>query len=268
MTDPEFSIYVTRIGYRGNPTPTLETLNDLVFRHVCTIPFENADVLLDRPIELDPQALFAKLVLRRRGGYCYEQNGLFADVLQTIGFDAKILSARPRVVFTRDQTPPLSHATIVVKLDGERWLIDTGIGGLSPSAPVRWVENVEQQTLHDTRRVVKDDERWFQQVLVAEGWKDVMEFTGQEMPLPDREIANFFTSRHPKSHFRRNAYAALALPNGGRHTLLGGRFTHRVHGEVVRTFMVEKTTDLKKILEEEFLIELPEGAILPEPILD
>jgi N-hydroxyarylamine O-acetyltransferase len=96
--------YFQRIGYRGAAEPTLRVLHDVVNLHVQTIPFENLDVLLGRPIDLSPTALAHKLITSRRGGYCFEQNGLLLEVLGAMGFDAKPLSARVRYQRPRDYT--------------------------------------------------------------------------------------------------------------------------------------------------------------------
>lgn len=258
--------YNRRIGFTGEAVPDLATLSELVFRHVCTIPFENVDVLIGRPINLDVESLQQKMVFGKRGGYCYEQNGLFAAVLEEIGFDATVISARPRVIFARHETPPLTHASVRVLIDGISWLVNVGIGGLSPTAPIKIVENEEQETPHDLRRIVREDGRFFLQVQLDGAWKDVTEFTGQEMPLVDRQVANFFTSQYPSSHFRKNAFCALALSNGDRLGLFGGKFTHRTKSGVSRTYTVADTQSLAKVLTEEFAIEIPEGATLPEPV--
>lgn len=262
----DLKAYSERIGFVGEAVPTLATLSELVLRHVCSIPFENVDVLLGRPINLDIESLQRKMVFGKRGGYCYEQNGLFAEVLRSIGFDATVISARPRIIFARYETPPLTHASIRVVLDGQDWLVDVGIGGLSPTAPLRIVEDEEQETPHDLRRITREDGRYFAQVKLDGVWKDVAEFTGQEMPLADRQVANFFTSQFPGSHFRKNAYCALALPNGDRLGLLGGKFTHRTKSGIARTFSVEDAASLARVLTEEFGIEVPEGATLPDPV--
>ena len=98
--------YFRRTGYDGPVAPTLDTLNGIMYAHVQAIPFENLDVLLGRGIDLSPDALQQKLVVDRRGGYCFEQNGLLLHVLQELGFAVTPLSARVRYQRPRDYTPP------------------------------------------------------------------------------------------------------------------------------------------------------------------
>ena len=124
----DLDAYFERIGYSGPCEPTLGVLNAITLAHTSAIPFENLDVLLGRPIALDPASLVDKLVRRRRGGYCFEQNGLLLIVLEALGFQAVPISARVRWQRPRDFTPPRTHLFLRVELDGESWLADVGIG--------------------------------------------------------------------------------------------------------------------------------------------
>ncbi len=226
--DLDLDAYFARIDYRGPQTPTLEVLHAVTAAHVQAIPFENLDVLLGRPIQLDTGSLFRKLVTERRGGYCFEQNGLLLQVLCRLGFEAKPLSARVRLQRPRDYLPPRTHVFIRVDLGGQVWLTDVGVGGASLTSALRFRAGDEQATAHETRRLVKEGELWFHQVLYGADWQDVCEFTGEEMPPIDRELANWFTSTHPQSHFRNRLMVARALPEGRRLALLNRDFTIRV----------------------------------------
>ena len=135
--------YFKRIGYRGAADPTLEVLQDLVTAHTRTIPFENLDPLLGVPIDdLSPEALTDKLVHRRRGGYCYEHNGLMGEVLAEIGFDVRRFGAR--VVWTLAPDAPVpsqTHTVLAVTLpnDPQLFLVDVGFGGQTPTSPIRQI---------------------------------------------------------------------------------------------------------------------------------
>jgi N-hydroxyarylamine O-acetyltransferase len=156
MTEPSIDLdaYFRRINYTGPCEPTLATLNGLIFRHVQTIPFENLDVLLARGISLDVASLERKLIHERRGGYCFEQNGFFLLVLQTLGFDVTPISARVRWQRPREFIPPRTHLFNRVKIDGASWLADVGVGGMSPSCALRLEINTEQTTPHESRRLI------------------------------------------------------------------------------------------------------------------
>ncbi|MBI5431221.1 MAG: arylamine N-acetyltransferase [Planctomycetes bacterium] len=260
--------YFARIGYAGGAEPTLATLSELVRAHAGAIPFENLDVLLGRRIALDEDALAAKLVDARRGGYCFEQNGLLLAVLERLGFSVAPLSARVRFQRPRDFVPPRTHVFLRVELDGVSWLADVGVGGLSLSAPLRLVLDVEQPTPHETRRIVFENRRFYHQVRLAGAWHDVAEFTLEEMPPIDRELANWFTSAHPDSHFKNRLVVARALPNGRRATILNREFTLRAADGTADTRLMQSPDELLAILAEHFELPFPPGTRFPCVALD
>lgn len=253
----DLEAYFARIGYTGSRTPTLETLHAVTGHHAATIPFENLDVLLGRGISLDLSAIERKLVHDQRGGYCFEQNFLLLSVLNALGFHATPLSARVRWQRPRDFTPPRTHLFIRVELDGERWLTDVGVGGLSLTSAIRFETGVEQLTPHDTRRIVHEEGRFFHQVRFGQDWHDVCEFTGEEMPAIDRELANWYTSAHPQSHFRNRLVAARAAPNGERYTLLNHEFTRRRADGRADLQLLTSPDELLAVLQEYFGLRFP-----------
>jgi N-hydroxyarylamine O-acetyltransferase len=255
----DLDAYFARIDYRGARAPTLEVLHAVTAAHAQSIPFENLDVLLGAPVELDAASLFGKLVTARRGGYCFEQNGLFLLVLQALGFDAKPLSARVRLQRPRDYTPARSHVFIRVELGGESWLTDVGVGGASLTSAIRFQADVEQATAHEPRRIVREDGRWFHQIRYGSEWKDVCEFTGEEMPMIDRTVANWYTSAHRESHFRNRMTVARALPDGRRLALLNREITARERDGRGVTREIGSAEELLEILRGEFGLEFAEG---------
>src|SRR6185436_1278414 len=137
--------YLERIGYGGPLDPTAETLRALQVAHLQTVPFENLSIHAGQPIVLDVDALFEKVVVRRRGGFCYELNGLFAALLRALGFAVDLLSAE---VARADGTfsPDFDHMTLAVlagKGLAERWLVDVGFGD-SFREPLLLAERGEQ----------------------------------------------------------------------------------------------------------------------------
>lgn len=220
--------YLNRISYTGETSPTLKALNDLTEAHTQSIPFENLDVILNRDIHLSNDAIFNKLVTNKRGGYCFEQNGLMLTALEHFGFNVKPISARVRVRFaTREPDAPRTHIFLRVEINGESYLTDVGMGSSSLTSALKLTLDVEQQTPHDIRRLVKEGSRYYHQVSYGEGWIDTCEFTLEEMPLIDREVANWYTSTHPQSHFKSMVLAARALGGGERISLQNFEFTRR-----------------------------------------
>jgi len=257
---PDLDAYFARIGYVGPREPTLEVLNAIAAAHVQSIPFENLDVLLRRPIRLDPTSVFQKLVHDRRGGYCFEQNGLLLDLLTTMGFQVAPLSARVRWQRPRDYTPPRTHVFLRVEIHGESWLVDVGVGGLSLTAAIQLDDSGRvQSTPHEFRRIVRDGGRLIHQVLLEQQWCDLYEFTLEEMPPIDRELANWYTSTHPQSYFIDRLIVARAAPEGARLTLLNDEFSIRARDGSSDTRKLTSPEELLEVLSMHFGLHFPAG---------
>lgn len=261
---PNLDAYFARIGYAGPRVPTREVLDAIVRAHVQTIPFENLDILLGRGIDLDPAAVEQKLVYAQRGGYCFEHNSHLLRVLLAMGYDATPLSARVRVQRPRDFTPPRTHVFVRVMFDGRPWLADVGVGALSPTASLRLDSADEQPTPHEPRRIVAAGvwgaahTRYFHQARLGDAWQDVCELTGEEMPEIDREVGNWFTSTHPRSHFRDRLIVARATPRG-RVTLVNRELTLRDSGGDARSRVIATPDELLAVLAEHFDLRFAAG---------
>ena len=263
----DLDAYFERIGHHGPRTPTLATLNAIVAAHVQTIPFENLDVLLGRPIELEPDALLHKLVHARRGGYCFEQNALLLAVLTALGFDVEPLSARVRYQRPRDYTPARSHLFLRVELE-ESWLVDVGVGAMSLTSALRLADTGLQATPHEPRRLLREGGLIYHQVQLADQWHDICEFTLEHMPPIDRVVANWYTSTHPTSHFRNRLLVARALPDGGRLALLNRELSVRHRGGHSERHLLTTPDQLLHTLAERFGLTFPPGTRFPCEALD
>jgi N-hydroxyarylamine O-acetyltransferase len=265
----DLGAYFQRIGYAGPREATLATLCGIMRAHVETIPFENLDVLLGRPIALEPELIFRKFIDEQRGGYCFEHNTLLLHVLEALGYSVRPLSARARVQRPRDSTPPRTHLLLRVEIENVSWLADVGVGGLSPTAPLKLESDIAQATPHEPRRLVREGEwsgferrgpsgRIFHQAYFAETWHDVCEFTLDEMPLIDRVVANWYTSAHPQSHFKDRLMAARATP-AGRITLSNRELTVRDRTGHAETRRLESPGALLAALDASFGLRFPAG---------
>lgn len=254
----DLDAYFARIGYTGPRTPTLETLNGIVYAHVQAIPFENLDVLLGVPIRLEPEAIEAKLVHARRGGYCFEQNALLLHVLEQLGFHARPLSARVRYGRERDYTPARTHLLVRVELE-ESWLADVGVGSMSMGSALRLDEHGAQDTPHESRRLLRENGLIYHQVRFGETWVDVAEITLEEMPPIDRIVANWYTSTHPDSHFKHRLSVARALPDGQRATILNRTYSVRDRDGKATEHTIGSPDELLALLDEKFGLSFPAG---------
>lgn len=201
--------YFDRVGYRGPRAPTLDVLTTLHALHTRAVPFENLDPLLGRRVKLDADSLAEKLVRRRRGGYCFEQNGLFAHMLVALGFDVTPLAARVRLRVP-EETPqtPLSHMLMKVDLNEGPFLCDVGFGGQSPTAPLRLEPKLEQASPHGTYRLRTLGAGYELEMQTAGGWAALYRFTEEAQSIRDYEVYNWYTSTHPDSFFTRSLVAA------------------------------------------------------------
>ena len=151
----DIDAYLQRMGYYGDRSPTLETLRALHRAHLLSVPFENLNIGLGWPILTTEDALFQKIVVGRRGGFCYELNGLFAALLRVLGFDVTLLSARV-VNGAGEVGPEFDHLTLLVQLE-ECWLADVGFGD-SFIEPLRLHEPEAQVQESGAYRVMHDGE--------------------------------------------------------------------------------------------------------------
>lgn len=223
----DLDAYCVRIGYRGPKAPTLETLRTLIELHAGAIPFEAIDVLLKRSVDLDPEAVDARLIRRQRGGCCYEQNGLFKRVLTTIGFEAEGLIGRVRWVASAGALPmPRTHMALRVTMDGVPWLVDVGFGSSVPTAPLRLDSSGPQPTRHETFRIVPFGSALLVQARIGELWQPLYELFREPQLDVDYEPANWLVSTHPTSHSRHELMVARTTREA-RYTLLNKRLTIR-----------------------------------------
>jgi N-hydroxyarylamine O-acetyltransferase len=253
--------YFHRIGYSGPRAPTLETLAALHALHPTAIPFENLDTLRGAPIRLDVDSLQRKLVLQRRGGYCFEQNLLFTHVLTALGF--RVVGLAARVIWERvDDTPRArTHMALLVPIGRESYLCDVGFGGLTMTSPLRLTHEGGQSTPHETFRVVREGGEYLSQASIRGDWRTLYRFDLQEQLQPDIEVLNFFVAQHPESPFLSRLMAARR--DGGRTLKLRDRELTIQHRDGPRERRELKSVpELRAVLDELFGIEAPADAAL------
>lgn len=260
----DLNAYLTRLGYTGPREPTLAVLAELQHRHVCTIPFENLDVLLGRPIRLDLPSVQQKLVSDRRGGYCFEHNTLFQAALSALGFNVTPLVARVRWQVPADIETALTHMILLVAIDRQRHLVDTGFGFGSLTAPLDLDTDAPQPTSHEPHRLLRRDDVFIHQIQFGQEWADLYHFTLQPSRPIDYEVACWFTSTYPQSKFVQNLVAAITA-DGRRHTLLNREFTIRWTDGRVEKRSLATPDELLAVLSEYFSLSFPPGTRFPAP---
>ena len=257
--------YLERIGYTGEATPTMQTLEAVILQHACTIPFENLNPLLRWPVKLDAQSLQQKMIFDKRGGYCFEHNLLLSHALRAIGFEVTWLSAR--VLWNRAEgvVSPRTHMLILIKLDDDNYMADVGFGGLTLTGPLILIAGIEQATPHEPFRLMKEGDEYTLEAKVKEEWKALYCFSLQEQLLPDYEATSWYLCNYPESHFIKTLRAARSAP-GYRYALNNNEFAiHQLNGGTERKILsgVEEIFD---VLENTFLIQLPDTPELKKAV--
>jgi N-hydroxyarylamine O-acetyltransferase len=250
--------YLARIDYTGRLEPTLDTLRALHARHPRAIPFENLDTLLGRAVPLDLASLQRKLVQQRRGGYCFEQNTLFKSVLEAVGMRTTALAAR--VLWDRPDgaTRARTHMVLLVELGPSVYLADVGFGGLTPTGPLELRADREQDTPHETFRVVRLAREFAVEARVREEWRRLYVFDLQEQRPSDIEVLNHYVVSHADSPMLGRLIVARTEPD--RRFGLGNALlkTHHKSGASEER-RIGSVSELRAVLRTTFRIDAPEG---------
>lgn len=232
-----------------------DSLKALQRAHLSAIPFENIEVLLQRPVRLDLESLQQKLVQRRRGGYCFEHNTLFAEVLKAVGFALRPLAAR--VVVGGRPAGARTHMLLLVE---GRWLADVGFGGPGFFDPIPFAEGEYQAAPGTTFRLSLDDGEW----LLSSDLRGPIYRFGLERQLPvDFELYNYYMSTHPDSIMTSHLLVQRYLAEGS--VAIFDRTLSRFGPEGVETVEFESLRPLQQALRQEFELEIADDPRLLRP---
>jgi N-hydroxyarylamine O-acetyltransferase len=253
----DLDAYFSRIGYDGTRAPTLEALRAIQLLHPQAIAFENLNPLLALPVKLDVDSLQQKLVRSRRGGYCFEHNGLLFHVLRALGYRVTGLAAR--VVWNQPDPSamtPRSHMVLKVELPEGTYIADVGFG-MSPTAPLRLVPDIAQETPHESFRLLKNDGHFTLQCNLKGEWTSFYLFDLQEQAAIDYQVANHYVSTWPTSHFVTSLIAARATADG-RYGLRNNRLSiHRMRGESEQR-VLSSAAEISAVLKDLFDVVVPD----------
>jgi len=210
--------YLERINYVGSINLTFEVLSQLQKMHLMNVPFENLDIHNNTKIDLTN--LFDKIVTRKRGGFCYELNGLFYELLKEIGFSITMVSAR---VYDskKDYSPEFDHMALIVKIENDNYLVDVGFGEFS-LYPIKIELNKETNDPAGIFRIETFDEyykvvekrntqgKFIPEYIFSENARQIEEF---------QDRCNYHQTNN-ESHFMQKRICSLPTKNG-RTTLTG-----------------------------------------------
>ena len=257
MAHNYLDLYFRRIRYSGSPGANLQTLQELHLLHLQHIPYENIDVFCHQGVKLDAESLTERALLRRRGGYCFQQNGLFALALAALGF--KFHSNMARVHRNRPEPGGRTHQINLVEIEGQVWVCDVGFGGSGFRQPLMLKADVEAEQLGEIYRLHEHDVHGFylqKKISQAHEWEPLYTFK-VEATLPiDLEMANFYTS-NSSDHVFRDAILGTRMTDRGRVTLSDHTFkVFDLTKGTLRTLVVTDFADYLENLREYLGVEL------------
>lgn len=243
----KISHFFQRIGM--DPQTTIERNADFLglvqTNCVLHIPYENLDILDAKPLDLSPEALYEKIVLRGRGGYCFELNGLLAHMLREMGF--AVSERFSRFLRGESSVPMRRHRVVIVHLEEGDYLCDIGVGQIAPRLPLKIEENTIQTQNGETYRFAKDPRHgWILWELHHGVWREYICFTDDAAYDVDFWQPSFFCEKHPSSPFNKNYMLAIKTPNGRR----------TIDGRIYKVFEGEKLVYAEEDLSDERLYAL------------
>lgn len=256
MDEKQRADYLERIGFSLTEPMDGNGLNKLLRAHLEHVPFENLDVAERGMVpELGEEALFDKIVRRRRGGYCFELNTLLLRLLESLGMEAYPVAAR--VLWGRDYTPPVSHMGLVARIDGRKCFCDVGYGGPGPKG-LLYLEEGEQRVAGGEFCVdIVQEGQYVISRRSGGQWRRVLGFGDTPFAEVDFQVLNFYCARNEKILFTQKRVVNLCTDTGSK-ALTDRELTIRTGG-VVRTRTCKDLDEVYRVLETEFGIHFSPG---------
>ncbi len=246
--------YLERINYKGSLDVSKETLYNIHMAHALNIPFENLDVYLKKPVYLDRESLYKKIVTNKRGGYCFEMNGLLSIILQGLGF--KVLNLLARITKDNGITyNAKTHQVLCVEIGDDKYLLDVGYGNHGLAAPILIELGKEQEQFYDTFRIVEVEKYGYAlQRKVEDEFMYIYAFDLKECSPADFMMSHHFTSTFPESLFVNKKVCTMPTKEG-RITLTDDHFKV-VEGNETSLLEIEDDNHYNKLLKEYFKLDL------------
>ena len=249
----EIKAYLNRIGFKGVPKNNFATLSCLQTQHLKTVPYENLDIMRDTPLSLEVGDMYEKIVIRNRGGYCFELNGLFAWLLRELGF--KVVEYMARFLRDESEIPMRRHRVLRVTCDGKDYLCDVGVGGIIPRIPLPMI--LGQVSKQGNERYKLELEPFLGNVLYEwkkDDWHKLYAFTEEEQLNIDYVMPSFYCEKHPESYFRSMDMVHIFTDNGRK--AIAGRELRIYSPNGTEVIMPGTEEMYKKLLKSHFGIKL------------
>ena len=256
LTQKQIRQYLERIHYTGDSAASLNTLTRLQYHHLLSIPYENLDLLNQVPLSLEFEDLFKKIILNRRGGYCFELQGIYGYLLKSLGYSVTQYAGRfmdePGTIQMR------RHRLLVVDLPDGRYVCDVGVRSEAPRCPLKLIEDTVQTDGISEYRYVKDPfYGWvLMQREIGKEWKSILGFTEEIQIDADYVMSSFFCEQHPDSTF--NKFMKISIFTEDSNISIVGN-TYKVYrgAKTMERRELRTEAEAKTILKDRFGITVP-----------
>lgn len=244
--------YLDSVGVKA-AQHSLDFLKKLHRAHIALFSFNNIDVLLGKPISLELTHIFEKVVLHRRGGYCFEHNKLFYEILQALGFDVRMVLAR--VLNNRSIDAPRTHRVTILNWNGDRYLLDVGFGPLSPRGPILLREYHTESYDEIIYKITKNEHgEYVLSTKMGDEFYTMYSFDMGRYSESDCAVGNYYSYSHPTAVFVNNLVVSLITSK--RTLSLRNNSYFRIENEVTDKIEIVNSMQLEAFLKEDFGIEL------------
>jgi N-hydroxyarylamine O-acetyltransferase len=253
----KFDTYFKKLNLTDILIPDFQSLCTLQLAQLTHIPFENLDCLSDLVPSIELPLLLKKMTIGDRGGYCFELNILFMNVLTSLGFKVRPLLARS--MWRGNIINSKTHIVLLVEISNKLYLADAGFGGPGLYFPISLEINKEFQQILGTFKVIESHEHGYilqRKSSDLKEWANIYAFNLETVYESDLVMANFYTAKYSESYFRHNLVICLHTSTG-RKTLMNKKFNN-VDGDNIISLEIETVSDLKKIIKNEFYLDVPE----------
>lgn len=251
MSDEQVGLYLERLGMEKPQQPDLSYLTALQQAHISRIPFENLDIMAKKPISLEREALFEKIILRRRGGVCSELNTLYNWLLVSLGYET--VSYSSRIIAEKSPVQPRSHRVIAAAIDGERYLTDVGFNYEHHRVPLMLREELVQEDGECRYRLTKDE--FFGWLMWQErpgyGWRKKLGFTEDPCIDMDFAAATFYAQEHSASKINKYLKVSMHI-DGTFYAIRSGMLLKELGGVEHVIEKIESPQRQKEILHDVF----------------
>lgn len=263
LSTSEIEAYLGRLGLHKFPPADLNSLRELHYLHPQVFAFESLSPLLGIDVNLEKNALFQKMVVDGRGGYCFEHNLLFGAVLSALGFRVKTLAGRVQWNVPEHKIMPRDHMALMVRLEEVNFLVDVGFGGNTLTAPLSMESNDPQPTSHEWFRIDRSGDQFLLSIQIKDEWLEMYQYGLEEYLLSDYQVISWYLGNHPDSIFTQDLMAAITLPDA-RYTLKNNQFSIHQKDGSTQKIHIPSLDKLKALLIGEFKINISALAGLDE----